>query len=273
MPGPAEDCATNRHRARRRFGQNFLVDRGFVRRIVDSLDLRRDDRVVEIGPGLGALTAPLLERLDHLDVVELDRDLAARLRADYPAQRLTVREVDALKFDFGALGERLRVVGNLPYNISTPLLFHLSGYAARLRDITVMLQKEVVDRMVAEPATPEYGRLSVMLQYRFVLKKLFDVPPGAFRPVPQVRSAVVRLTPRPAGELDALDEALLGRVVAAAFGQRRKMLRNTLEEFLVENEIAALAVDPAGRGETLSVADYVRLANWCAANGRPGRGA
>ncbi len=259
------------HRARKRFGQNFLVDRGFVRRIVDSLDLRRDDRVVEIGPGLGALTAPLLERLDRLDVVELDRDLAARLRADWPAGHLTVHEADALKFDFAPLGEALRVVGNLPYNISTPLLFHLAGCAARLRDVTVMLQKEVVERMVAAPATPEYGRLSVMLQYRFVLEKLFDVPPGAFRPVPQVRSAVVRLTPRPAPELGARDEALFGRLVAAAFGQRRKMLRNTLAEFLAENEIAALAVDPAGRGETLSVADYVRLANWCEANGRSGR--
>jgi 16S rRNA (adenine1518-N6/adenine1519-N6)-dimethyltransferase len=259
------------HRARKRFGQNFLVDRGYVKRIVDALDPRRDDRVVEIGPGLGALTAPLLERLDHLVVVELDRDLAARLRADWPTQRLTVHEADALKFDFAGLGERLRVVGNLPYNISTPLLFHLAGCAAGLRDIIVMLQKEVVERMVAAPDKPEYGRLSVMLQYRFVLEKLFDVPPGAFRPVPQVRSAVVRLTPRPAAELGARDEALFGRVVQAAFGQRRKMLRNTLAEFLREIEIAALAVDPAGRGETLSVADYVRLANWCEANGRSGR--
>ena len=273
MPAPALTPPAFEHRARKRFGQNFLVDRGYVRRIVDAVDPRRDDRVVEIGPGLGALTAPLLDRLEHLDVVELDRDLAARLRADWPAQRLTVHEADALKFDFAGLGERLRVVGNLPYNISTPLLFHLAGCAAGLRDITVMLQKEVVERMVAAPNTPEYGRLSVMLQYRFVLEKLFDVPPGAFRPVPQVRSAVVRLTPRPAGDLDARDGALFGRIVAAAFGQRRKMLRNTLAAFLSENEIAALAVDPAGRGETLSVADYVRLANWCEANGRPGRSA
>jgi len=273
VPAPALTPPAFEHRARKRFGQNFLVDRGYVRRIVDAVDPRRDDRVVEIGPGLGALTAPLLDRLEHLDVVELDRDLAARLRADWPAQRLTVHEADALKFDFAGLGERLRVVGNLPYNISTPLLFHLAGCAAGLRDITVMLQKEVVERMVAAPNTPEYGRLSVMLQYRFVLEKLFDVPPGAFRPVPQVRSAVVRLTPRPAGDLDARDGALFGRIVAAAFGQRRKMLRNTLAAFLSENEIAALAVDPAGRGETLSVADYVRLANWCEANGRPGRSA
>jgi 16S rRNA (adenine1518-N6/adenine1519-N6)-dimethyltransferase len=271
MPASATGQTRPQHRARKRFGQNFLVDRNVVRRIVDSLDLRRDDRVVEIGPGLGALTVPLLDRLDRLDVVELDRDLAARLLSDHPAQRLMVHEADALRFDFGRLGVGLRIVGNLPYNISTPLLFHLASYAARLRDITVMLQKEVVERMVAAPGTPEYGRLSVMLQYRFGFEKLFDVPPGAFRPVPQVRSAVVRLTPRPAGELGARDEALFGRIVQAAFGQRRKMLRNTLEAFLGESEIAALAVDPAARGETLAVADYVCLANWCEAHGRPGR--
>ena len=258
------------HRARKRFGQNFLVDRSFVRRIVAAVAPLRGDRLVEIGPGLGALTAPLLEALDALHVVELDRDLAAHLRAAYPDGRLIVHEGDALSFDFGSLGPDLRVVGNLPYNISTPLLFHLADYAPGIRDITVMLQKEVVDRMVAAPDTADYGRLSVMLQYRFALDKLFEVPAGAFNPVPQVRSAVVRLVPLPASRLAARDAALFGRVVAAAFGQRRKMLRNTLAAFLPEKELAALGVEPTLRGESLAVADYVRIANACATAGRTG---
>lgn len=253
------------HIPRKRFGQHFLVDRGIIQRIVASLALKHDDIVVEIGPGLGALTAPLLEHLDHLEVVELDRDLVARMAAHYPAQRLRVHSADALAFDFATLGNHLRVIGNLPYNISTPLLFHLADFADRIVDITVMLQKEVVERMVAQPATADYGRLSVMLQYRFVLDKLFDVPAAAFQPQPKVQSAVVRLLPRPAADLTVRDTALFGRLVAAAFGQRRKMLRNTLAQFVTENELAALRVEPTLRGENLAVADYVRIANFCAA--------
>ncbi len=256
-----------RHVPRKRFGQNFLVDAHYIARIVDSLGLAADDNVVEIGPGLGALTFPLAARLRHLHVVELDRDLVAHLAAELPPDKVSVHAADALEFDLGALGADLRVVGNLPYNISSPLLFHFATYAERIRDITVMLQKEVVSRMVARAGTPDYGRLSVMLQYRFEVEKCFDVPPGAFRPAPQVVSAVVRLAPRPPGQLGARDAALFARIVAAAFGQRRKMLRNTLAEFLAANELAALGVQPTRRGEELDVADYVRIANACAAAG------
>jgi 16S rRNA (adenine1518-N6/adenine1519-N6)-dimethyltransferase len=259
-------CVNQPHRARRRFGQNFLVDPNIIRNIVASLALAPQDKVVEIGPGLGALTRPLLDRLAHLAVVEVDRDLAARLVAEFPADRLTLYLEDALRFDLAALGPGLRVVGNLPYNISTPLLFHFAAQARQLRDVTVMLQKEVVERMVAAPGTPAYGRLSVMLQYRFELEKLFEVAPGCFRPAPQVRSAVVRLLPRPAAESAVRDPALFARLVAAAFGQRRKMLRKSLAALVTEDELAALGIDPTRRGETLTVADYIGIA--AAAAGR-----
>ncbi|THF65870.1 16S rRNA (adenine(1518)-N(6)/adenine(1519)-N(6))-dimethyltransferase RsmA [Pseudothauera nasutitermitis] len=252
------------HRARKRFGQNFLSDPNIIRKIVEAIRPQADDRVVEIGPGLGALTEPLLERLAHLHVVEIDRDLIARLHERWPAERVTVHEGDALKFDFGALadgGKALRVVGNLPYNISTPLLFHLAGFAGAVRDMTFMLQKEVVMRMVAEPGSDEYGRLSVMLQYRFRMGRLFDVPPGAFRPAPKVMSSIVRMVPLPPEALLADDEELLGRIVAAAFGQRRKTLRNTLRDYLGEADFAALGLDAGLRAERLGVADYVAIAN------------
>ena len=255
------------HDARRRFGQNFLVSDGVIRKIVDAIAPRASDTVVEIGPGLGALTGPLLERLDHLHVVEIDRDLIARLRARFPPERLTIHEGDALEFDFGALasGGRLKIVGNLPYNISSPLLFHLAQYADRVHDMHFMLQKEVVDRMVAAAGTKDYGRLSVMLQYRFHLERLFVVPPGAFNPPPKVDSAVVRLIPIGVTEVGARGTArrpdLFAVLVAAAFSQRRKMLRNTLRELLGEREIAALGISPTARAETLSVADFVKLAN------------
>ncbi len=249
------------HVARRRFGQNFLVCRGTIAKIVEAIAPQRTDRVVEIGPGLGALTEPLLERLDHLHVVEIDRDLIARLKDRFPPERLSIHEGDALDFDFGTLGTGLRIVGNLPYNISTPLLFHLAGFAASVRDMHFMLQKEVVDRMVADPGTADYGRLSVMLQYRFDMERLFVVPPGAFNPAPKVDSAIVRLIPKPAAELTARDEVLLAKLVLAAFGQRRKMLRNNLREFCDEVGLAAIGIAPTARAEELSVADYVGLAN------------
>ncbi|MDR2031434.1 MAG: 16S rRNA (adenine(1518)-N(6)/adenine(1519)-N(6))-dimethyltransferase RsmA [Azoarcus sp.] len=253
------------HIARRRFGQNFLADPHIIARIVAAIRPQAGEAVVEIGPGLGALTAPLLERLGCLHVVEIDRDLIARLRERHDPARLAIHEGDALEFDFGKLcaenGPLLRVVGNLPYNISTPLLFHLARFVGRLRDLTFMLQKEVVMRMVAAPGTAEYGRLSVMLQYRFRMERLFDVPPGAFRPAPKVTSSIVRMTPLPAMECRAGDEALLGRIVAAAFGQRRKTLRNTLRDFLSETDFAALGLDPGLRAERLAVADFVAMAN------------
>lgn len=252
------------HQARKRFGQNFLVSPGVIRKIVDAIAPRPGDTVVEIGPGLGALTEPLLERLDHLHVVEIDRDLIARLRTRFTPERLTIHEGDALQFDFGALKTKgpLKIVGNLPYNISSPLLFHLAEVGDKVAEMYFMLQKEVVDRMVAEPGGGDYGRLSVMLQYRFHMERLFVVPPGAFDPAPKVDSAVVRLIPRrlAAGET-ARDEGLFARLVTAAFSQRRKMLRNTLKEFGGEALLEAQGIAPTARAETLAVADYVRLAN------------
>lgn len=256
------------HVARRRFGQNFLVDGGIISAIVAAIDPQAGDRVVEIGPGLGALTDPLLARVGRLQAVEIDRDLIARLKKRYP-EGLAIHEGDALAFDFSTLGENLRLVGNLPYNISTPLLFHLAGYADRVRDMHFMLQKEVVERMVATPGDGDFGRLSVMLQYRFHLEWLLEVPPESFDPAPQVDSAVVRLIPRGPGELAARDAGRLGQVVAAAFSQRRKMLRNTLKGLLDEPGFAELGVDPGLRGERLDVATFVRIANYIAARGVP----
>lgn len=252
---------TEPHRPRRRFGQHFLHDPRAIARIVAAIDPQPDDPIVEVGPGLGALTVPLLQRVARLHVVELDRDLAARLRAAHPAERLVVHEADVLDFEFDALPLGLRVVGNLPYNISTPLLFRLVRYAGRLRDLHFMLQKEVVDRMVAAPSTAAYGRLSVMLQYRFEMAKLFEVKPGAFQPPPKVDSAVVRMTPRPAAALAARDDQALGRVVTAAFTKRRKTLRNALEGVIDEAGLRALGIDPRLRPENLGVDEYVRIAN------------
>lgn len=249
------------HRARKRFGQNFLSDPNIIRKIIDAIRPVAGETMVEIGPGLGAMTDPLVERLGHLHVVEIDRDLIARLQERYTPEQLTIHQGDALKFDFGSLGAPLRVVGNLPYNISTPLLFHLAAYADQVSDMTFMLQKEVVMRMVAEPGTDDYGRLSVMLQYRFRMGRLFDVPPGAFRPAPKVTSSIVRMVPLPPEQLAAHDEGLLESIVAAAFGQRRKTLRNTLRDFLDEQDFAALGLDPGLRGERLSVAQYIAIAN------------
>lgn len=256
------------HQARKRFGQNFLSDPNIIRKIVDAIAPQAGQRMVEIGPGLAAMTDPLLARLGKLDVVEIDRDLIALLKERYSPEVLTIHEGDALKFDFGTLGPDLRIVGNLPYNISTPILFHLAEFADQVRDMTFMLQKEVVMRMVAEPGSSEYGRLSVMLQYRFRMGRMFDVPPGAFRPAPKVMSSIVRLVPRPAETLAARDDALLGRIVTAAFGQRRKTLRNTLREFIDEVGLSALGIDPGQRAERLSVADYVAITNACS----PSRG-
>jgi 16S rRNA (adenine1518-N6/adenine1519-N6)-dimethyltransferase len=251
----------DRYRHKKQFGQHFLQDRQYLDRIVAAIRPQAADRMVEIGPGQGALTRPLLETLDHLHVVEIDRDLIAYLRQAFPSERLTVHECDALKFDFASLGRPLRVVGNLPYNISSPLLFHLSECAEAISDMHFMLQKEVVDRMAAEPDTPDYGRLSVMLQARFRVMKLFNVPPGAFNPPPKVDSAVVRLIPLPADALPYRDGRRFAEVVARAFGQRRKTLRNTLKGLIDPAVFDALGIDPQRRGETLSVAEFAALAD------------
>jgi 16S rRNA (adenine1518-N6/adenine1519-N6)-dimethyltransferase len=250
------------HRPRKSLGQHFLHEPGVVARIVAAIAPRPDDRMVEIGPGLGALTRPLLERLQHLQLVEIDRDLAARWRAEASAGlAISLHEADALAFDFGALGPDLRVVGNLPYNISTPLLFHLAECAGRLRDMHFMLQKEVVDRMAAAPDTPDYGRLSVMLQARFRVEKLFTVPPGAFTPPPKVDSAVVRLMPLSPEAIPYRDARRFAEIVARAFGQRRKTLRNTLKGLVEAEVFERLGIDPGRRGETLDVAEFAALAN------------
>jgi 16S rRNA (adenine1518-N6/adenine1519-N6)-dimethyltransferase len=250
-----------RHVPRKRFGQHFLVDRGVIARIIRAIDPKPGEHIVEIGPGLGALTVPLLEHVGRLHVVELDRELCDRLRERYPAERLAVHQADALRFDFTSLPTPLRIVGNLPYNISTPLLFHVASSADRCRDLHFMLQQEVVDRMVARPSHPDYGRLSVMLQYRFRMERLFSVPPGAFRPAPKVHSACVRLVPRPSQERMALDELEFARVVVKAFSMRRKTLRNTLHGLVSESELEALGIDPGVRAQTLPVEDFVTIAN------------
>ncbi len=254
------------HRAKKRFGQNFLVDQRIISDIVSAIHPQTQDNVVEIGPGLGALTRPLLERLRRLHVVEVDRDIVARLEHDYPQDdpdaKLVIHAGDALEFDLSSLPSPLRVVGNLPYNISSPLLFHFSSFAARISDMHFMLQNEVVERMVAGPSSPEYGRLSVMLQVRFHMEKLLDVPPSSFRPAPKVDSAVVRMIPLPASELLVKDENIFANIVSAAFGQRRKTLRNTLRNYLDVEDFVNLKIDSGLRGENLSTADFSLVANY-----------
>jgi len=254
------------HVPRRRFGQNFLADAHYVERIVAAIDPRPGDHVVEIGPGLAALTGRLIERAGRIVAIEIDRDLAARLRERFAPERLELHEADALAFDFASLGGDLRVVGNLPYNISSPLLFRLADQDAHLRDLHVMLQREVVARMTADPATADYGRLTVMLQTRFAIERLFTVPPGAFRPAPKVESAVARLTPLHARKPPIADATLFARIVTAAFGQRRKTLRNALSALADAATLENASIDPGARGETLSVGDFVRLANVLAAH-------
>ena len=240
---------------RKRFGQHFLHDPGVLKRIVEAIDPAPGEAIVEIGPGEGALTRPLLERIGHLTAIEIDRDLAAGLALEFASQRLTVVTADVLDFDFSVLPPGLRVVGNLPYNISTPILFHLARYAGRVRDMHFMLQREVVQRMVAQHSTPDYGRLSVMLQTRFKMHKLFNVAAGAFRPPPKVASAVVRLVP--IAEQPDWDEAVLGKIVRQAFSARRKTLRNALP--LAPRDYEELGIDPGLRPENLSPTDYLRI--------------
>ncbi|HVE49582.1 MAG TPA: 16S rRNA (adenine(1518)-N(6)/adenine(1519)-N(6))-dimethyltransferase RsmA [Casimicrobiaceae bacterium] len=251
----------DRHTPRKRFGQHFLADTHYVERIVAAIAPRAGDRIVEIGPGLAALTQKLVERAGHVVAIEIDRDLAARLRERFAADQLTLIEGDALDTDLAPLGDSLRVVGNLPYNISSPLLFHLASQTATLRDIHVMLQREVVDRMVATPSISAYGRLSVMLQSRFAIERLFIVPAGAFRPPPKVESAVARLVPLDGRAQAIANDERFAKVVAAAFSQRRKTLRNALASIADTATMMRVGIDPGARGETLSVADFARLAN------------
>ncbi len=250
------------HRARKRFGQNFLHDQRVIDTIIRRFNPQTTQTVVEIGPGLGALTRPLLEHLEHLHVVELDRDLVDRLHKAYP-QQLSIHAEDALKFDFTTLagpGDKLRIIGNLPYNISTPLLFHLLEQAEVIGDMMFMLQKEVVQRMLAEPGSKAYGRLSVMLQSRCKISKVLDVGPGAFNPAPKVDSAVVSLVPRQTLLDPVCQQPCFAQLVRACFAQRRKTLRNNLRQWLDADQIAECCIDPSGRAETLTLEDFIRLA-------------
>ena len=270
------------HLPRKRFGQHFLTNAGVIDAIIGAIAPQAGDLMAEIGPGLGALTAPLLRHLKRLHAIEIDRDVIARLQKTFPAGNLIIHAGDALAFNFAAIVEEkmtetvdgssspvaafaapmLRVVGNLPYNISTPLLFHLADFSHLIIDCHFMLQKEVVERMVATPGHKAFGRLSVMLQYRFAMEAVLDVPPEAFDPPPKVESAVVRMVPKPATARRALDEKLLGEIVTQAFGQRRKTLRNTLKGRVNDAQFSAAGIDPGARAEEIGVDRYVALANF-----------
>jgi 16S rRNA (adenine1518-N6/adenine1519-N6)-dimethyltransferase len=249
----------SKHIPRKRFGQNFLQDTRVIGAIVDAIRPEPGEAIVEIGPGLGALTYPLLERAGKLHVVEIDRDIIARLKNEISPDKLTIHEGDALAFDFGSIAPKMKIVGNLPYNISTPLLFHLADYAEQVVEMHFMLQKEVVERMVAEPGSKAYGRLSVMLQWRYHMSLLFVVPPEAFDPPPKVDSAIVRMIP--VAQPLPCDEATLEAVVQKAFSQRRKVIRNCLSGMFTEEQIAACGVNPTDRPEAVPLEGYVALAN------------
>ncbi len=248
-------------RPKKRFGQHFLTDRHYLQRIVAAIDPRPGDAMLEIGPGTGILTAELARVVRPLHVVEIDRELAAGLRGRFEPEGVVVHEADALDFSFDSLPAPLRIVGNLPYNVSTPILFRVAEQAGRVRDCVFMLQREVVDRMVAPPGGADYGRLSVMLQYRFAMALVLKVPPGAFTPPPKVDSALVRMQPLGEERARARDEALFASLVAAAFSQRRKTLRNAAKAWVAEQAFRAAGIDPARRGETLSVTEFVALAD------------
>lgn len=254
------------HTARKRFGQNFLHDPVVIERIVKAINPKPTDILVEIGPGLGAITEPVAEKSGHLTVVELDRDLAQRLQ-EHPvlADKLTIYQADAMKFDFRQLlqpGKKLKVFGNLPYNISTPLLFHLFDYADDIENMHFMLQKEVVERMTAGHGSKTYGRLSVMTQFFCHAMPVVEVGPGAFKPAPKVDSAVVRLIPKSVSERQYVPVAVLNRVCLEAFNQRRKTLRNCFSNFASAEQIEALGIDPSLRPEQLPVSEFIRIAKW-----------
>ncbi|WP_415883498.1 16S rRNA (adenine(1518)-N(6)/adenine(1519)-N(6))-dimethyltransferase RsmA [Neptuniibacter sp. QD34_54] len=255
------------HKARKRFGQNFLHDHGVIRRIIRSIAPHESDQLVEIGPGLGALTEELLSEAGELDAIELDRDLPPILRTKFfnYGDKFRIHEADAMKFDFSQLqkGEkRLRIVGNLPYNISTQLIFHLLSHAEQVEDMHFMLQKEVVDRMAAGPGENNYGRLGIMAQYYCKVESLFVVPPGAFNPAPKVDSAIIRLTPYRELPHVAKDVSQFETVVRTAFNMRRKTLRNNLKPLLSADALEEIGIDPGLRPEKLPISDFVRISNY-----------
>ncbi|MCL4108234.1 UNVERIFIED_CONTAM: hypothetical protein GTU68_065262 [Idotea baltica] len=251
------------YKTKKRFGQHFLNDNSVIEKLIYEINPNTSDNIVEIGPGLGALTFPLLEKIDALNVVEIDRDVIARLQQkDNP--KLNIHGVDALKFDFSTLtkeDQKLRVVGNLPYNISTPLIFHLLDFKSSIHDMHFMLQNEVVKRITAEPNSKTYGRLSVMVQYHCKTEYLFFVGPESFDPPPKVDSAILRLTPWEDQPFTAIDEIGLSKLVAQAFSMRRKTLRNNLKKIISAEQIEAIGIDPSQRAENLSVSGFVKLSN------------
>jgi len=250
------------HRARKRFGQHFLVDGDVIERIVAAVAPAEGECIVEIGPGQAAITEPLAALSSELPAIEFDRDLAAALRQRFAGRsNVTIHEADVLDFDFATLGADLRIVGNLPYNISTPVLFHLLEFVGSIRDAHFMLQKEVVDRMAAGPGGRDFGRLTVMLGYRLETVPLFDVPPSAFSPPPKVTSSVVRLRPHPPGTFEAVDPAVLTAIVRAAFSRRRKTLRNALKGTAGVEDIEAAGLSATLRPEQVGIRDWIRLAN------------
>lgn len=249
------------HQARKRFGQNFLHDEGVIHQIVRAIDPQPADKLIEIGPGMSALTDPLFKAVDQLTVVEIDRDLVQFLQRKYAADKLTIISADVLTVDFSQFGPGLRIVGNLPYNISSPLLFHLMQYADQVLDQHFMLQKEVIDRMAAKPGDPLYGRLSVMLQSRYRIMKLFDVAPESFTPAPKVMSAVVRMRPLKADRPQAKDPVVFERVVAQAFSQRRKMLRGVLSEWMDHIDWDAVGIAPTDRADAVGLQQFIALSD------------
>ena len=250
------------HRARKRFGQHFLTSSDAIANIVAAVAPHENQTIVEIGPGQAAITVPLVASGATLHAIEFDRDLVSRLQRQFAGrENVVLHEADALAFDFASLGEHLRVVGNLPYNISTPLLFHLLAFRTCITDMHFMLQKEVVDRMAAEPGTKAFGRLTVMLGAWLEIVPLFDVPPEAFTPPPKVMSTVVRMRPLPADHYEIRDGADLERIVRQAFSKRRKTLRNALEGTVSTAQLEAAELDPQVRPEQIPVADWIRLAN------------
>ncbi|MEP4888985.1 MAG: 16S rRNA (adenine(1518)-N(6)/adenine(1519)-N(6))-dimethyltransferase RsmA [Aliiglaciecola sp.] len=259
------------HTARKRFGQNFLHDAYIIDQIVSAIHPVDGENLVEIGPGLAALTEPVCEHISKLNVVELDRDLANRLRSHpFISKKLNVIEADALKYDFSQLCDEqnpLRVFGNLPYNISTPLMFHLFSFANKIKDMHFMLQKEVVNRLAAKAGEKNYGRLSVMAQYHCQVIPVLHVPPGAFNPPPKVDSAVVRLLPHDKKPVEVIEQKMLNQVCAQAFNQRRKTIRNSLKKLIEEKQLEDLGINPELRAENLSLADFAIVANFLSQQG------
>lgn len=247
-----------KHIPRKRFGQNFLQDQGIIHQIIECIAPVANEPIVEIGPGLAALTKPLIEKVGHLNVIELDRDIIKFLQDTFSSEQLTIYSGDALSFDFSFNNQSIRVIGNLPYNISTPLLFHLSQFS-NIKNMIFMLQDEVVKRICAQPGSGDYGRLSVMLQYKFKCRKLLNVPPESFYPAPKVNSAIVSLTPRKPALWQQINEDKLNLVVSTAFNQRRKTVSNSLKALFASETLAELGVSLQARAENLSIEDYLRL--------------